>query len=162
MALRPGKFQRGRGKQPSCPEVSEFLTLGECPRDQTDARATVGGRRAHFTLDRTRDAGRTDRGGQEFQWPSGQWQSGEYNHACFGAAVWVFRPSSGRPCGLPIEPHRVRWKTYKSARVCHPVWGITGYDKDTVFLVVPDESEFRWRVPLVVETCTISRIINII
>ena len=42
------------------------------------------------------------------------------------------------------------------------VQGIAGYDEDTVFLVVPNESEFGWRVPLVVGTCTISRIINII
>ena len=42
------------------------------------------------------------------------------------------------------------------------VQGITGYDKDAVFLVVPDESEFRWRVPLVIGTCTIGRIINVI
>ena len=42
------------------------------------------------------------------------------------------------------------------------VWGITGYDKEAVFLVVPNESDFRWRVPLVVGTCTISRIINVI
>ena len=42
------------------------------------------------------------------------------------------------------------------------VQGITGYDEDTVFLVVPDESEFGWRVPLVVGTCTIGRIINVI
>ena len=42
------------------------------------------------------------------------------------------------------------------------VWGITGYDEDTVFLVVPNESDFGWRVPLVVGTCTIGRIINVI
>ena len=42
------------------------------------------------------------------------------------------------------------------------VWGITGYDEDAVFLVVPDESEFGQRVPLVIGTCTIGRIINII
>ena len=42
------------------------------------------------------------------------------------------------------------------------VWGITGYDEDAVFLVVPDESKFRWRVPLVVGTYTIGRIINVI
>ena len=39
---------------------------------------------------------------------------------------------------------------------------ITGYDEDVVFLVVPDESEFGWRVPLVIGTCTIGRIINVI
>ena len=42
------------------------------------------------------------------------------------------------------------------------VWGITGYDEDAVFLVVPYESDFRWRVFLVVGTCTIGRIINVI
>ena len=40
------------------------------------------------------------------------------------------------------------------------VQGITGYDEDAVFLVVPNESEFGWRVPLVIGTCTIARIIN--
>ena len=42
------------------------------------------------------------------------------------------------------------------------VQGITGYDEDVVFLVMPDESEFGGRVPLVVGTCMISRIINVI
>ena len=42
------------------------------------------------------------------------------------------------------------------------VQGIAGYDKDTVFLVVPDESELGQRVPLVVGTFTIGRIINVI
>ena len=39
---------------------------------------------------------------------------------------------------------------------------ITGYDEDVVFLVVPDESEFGLRVPLVIGTCTIGWIINVI
>ena len=34
--------------------------------------------------------------------------------------------------------------------LCVQVRGIAGYDEDVVFLVVPDESDFRWRVPLVV------------
>ena len=42
------------------------------------------------------------------------------------------------------------------------VWEIVGYDEDIVFLMVPDESEFSCRVPLVIETCTIGHIINII
>ena len=41
------------------------------------------------------------------------------------------------------------------------VWKIMGYDEG-MFLVVPDELEFGWRVPLVVGTCTIGRIINVI
>ena len=31
-----------------------------------------------------------------------------------------------------------------------------------VFLVVPDESEFAWHVPIVVRTCTLGRIVNVI
>ena len=42
------------------------------------------------------------------------------------------------------------------------VWGVAGYDEDVVFLVVPDESDFGRRVPLVMGTCTISRLINVI
>ena len=42
------------------------------------------------------------------------------------------------------------------------VWEIAGYGEDVVFLMVPDESEFGWRVPLVIGTCTIGRIINVI
>ena len=39
---------------------------------------------------------------------------------------------------------------------------ITGYDEDVVFFMVPDESEFGWRVPLIIGTCMIGRIINVI
>ena len=39
---------------------------------------------------------------------------------------------------------------------------ITRYDEDVVFLMIADESEFSHRVPLVIGTCTIGRIINII
>ena len=42
------------------------------------------------------------------------------------------------------------------------VWEIMGYDEDVVFFMVPDESEFGWRVPLVIGTCTIDWIINAI
>ena len=39
---------------------------------------------------------------------------------------------------------------------------IAGYDKDVVFLVVLDKSEFPWCVPIVVGTCTLGRIVNMI
>ena len=42
------------------------------------------------------------------------------------------------------------------------VRGIAGYDEGAVFLVVPNESEFGQRVPLVVGTCTTGRVINVI
>ena len=46
--------------------------------------------------------------------------------------------------------------------LCMQVWEITGYDEDIMFLMVPDESEFSWRVPLVIGTCTIGQIIKVI
>ena len=39
---------------------------------------------------------------------------------------------------------------------------IAGYDEDVVFLVVLDKSGFAWRVPIVVGTCTLGRIVNVI
>ena len=39
---------------------------------------------------------------------------------------------------------------------------IVGYDDDIVFLVVPDGSMFGKRVPLVIGTCTLVRVINVI
>ena len=39
---------------------------------------------------------------------------------------------------------------------------IAGYDEDVVFLMVPNESEFSRRVPLIIGTCTIGRIIHVI
>ena len=42
------------------------------------------------------------------------------------------------------------------------VWEIMEYDEDVVFLMVPDDSEFSHRVPLVIGTCMIGLIINVI
>ena len=120
--------------------------------------------RAHLTLDQTRDAGQPDHRGQECQCPSRQWQSSEHDHICFGAAVWVSclpleelmdyllnLMGLGRKCTSPL-----------GFIILHmQVRGIAGYDEDAVFLVVPNESDFGWRVPLVVGTCTIARIINV-
>ena len=39
---------------------------------------------------------------------------------------------------------------------------ITCYDEDVVFLVVPDESKFSWHIPLMIGTCTLGRIFNVI
>ena len=46
--------------------------------------------------------------------------------------------------------------------LCVQVWEIAGYDEDIVFLMVPDESEFSRRVPLVIGICMIGWIINVI
>ena len=39
---------------------------------------------------------------------------------------------------------------------------VAGYDEDVVFLVLPDESAISRRVPLVIGTCTLGYIINVI
>ena len=123
-----------------------------------------GGGMAHCSLARTQNAGRIDRGGQEFYSPSGQWQSGEYNHARSGAAVRV-------PCPLEdLMDYQVnlvglggmRTSPLRFVILRVQVPGVAGYDEDVVFLVVSDESNFGRRVPFVVGTCTISRLINVI
>ena len=39
---------------------------------------------------------------------------------------------------------------------------VAGYDEDVVFLVVPDRSNFSKRVPIMIGTCTLGRVINVI
>ena len=39
---------------------------------------------------------------------------------------------------------------------------ITGYDEDVVFLVVPDEAEFSRYISLVIRTCTLGWVVNVI
>ena len=39
---------------------------------------------------------------------------------------------------------------------------VAGYDEDAVFLVVPDGSNFGKQVPIVIGTCTLARVINVI
>ena len=39
---------------------------------------------------------------------------------------------------------------------------ITCYDEDVVFLVVPDELEFSQHIPIVIRTCTLARMMNVI
>ena len=58
----------------------------------------------------------------------------------------------GRKCTSPLDFVILRMQVRE----------ITGYDEDVVFLMVADESEFSWRVPFVVGTCTIGWIINVI
>ena len=58
----------------------------------------------------------------------------------------------GRKCTSPL----------RFIILCMQVREITGYDEDVVFLMVLDESKFGCRVPLVIGTCTIGRIINVI
>ena len=39
---------------------------------------------------------------------------------------------------------------------------IAGYDEDVIFLIVPNGSDFSKRVPLVIGTCTLGRVVNVI
>ena len=39
---------------------------------------------------------------------------------------------------------------------------VAGYDEEVVFLVVPDESNFGKQFPIVIGTCTLTRVINVI
>ena len=93
-----------------------------------------------------------------------------------GSQVNTIMPALVQQCGFPVLPLEdlvhypvnllglggIRTSPLRFVILHMQVWGIAGYDEDVVFLVVPYESDFRQRVPLVVGTCTISRLINII
>ena len=73
-----------------------------------------------------------------------------------GSQVNMITPALVQQYGFPILPLEdlvgLRRKCASPLRfvILHvQVQGIAGYDEDAVFLVVPDESEFGWRVPLV-------------
>ena len=57
------------------------------------------------------------------------------------------------------------WSMHMSLGICNceaPGQRSGRYDEDVVFLVVPDGAAFGKRVPLVIGTCTLARVINII
>ena len=93
-----------------------------------------------------------------------------------GSQVDTIMPAFICQCGFPILPladlvnhplnlvglGRKCTSLLRFVILCVQVREIIRYDEDVVFLVVPNESEFGRRVPLVIGTCTIGRIINVI
>ena len=93
-----------------------------------------------------------------------------------GSQVNMITPAFVQHYGFPVLPledlvdyplnlvglGRKRTSPLGFVILCMQVQGITGYDEDTVFLVMPNEPEFGQRVPLVIGTCMIGRIINVI
>ena len=93
-----------------------------------------------------------------------------------GSQVNTITSTFIRQCGFPVLPlvdlvdHPLnlvglgrKHKSLLRFVILHmQVREIAGYDEDVVFLMVPDESEFSCRVPLVIGTCMIGRIINVI
>ena len=93
-----------------------------------------------------------------------------------GSQVNTIMPTFVRQCGFPVLPlvdlvnHPLN--LVGLGRKCTSLLGfiilhmqvreITRYDEDVVFLLVLDKSEFGHRVPLVIGTCMIGRIINVI
>ena len=124
--------------------------------------STVGGGGTRFTLDQTRDAGIEGRNVNAL--------------ADSGSQVNTIMPTFVQQYGFPVLPledlvdHPLNliglgWKCTSLLRfiILHmQVWETAGYDEDVVFLMVSDESEFSRGVPLVIGTCTISQIINVI
>ena len=93
-----------------------------------------------------------------------------------GSQVNTITPTLVQQCGFPVLPledlmdYPVNLVGLDGKRtsplrfvILHvQMQGIAGYDEDAVFLVVPNESNFGQRVPLIVGTCTIGRMINVI
>ena len=165
MASGPSKFQTGGGKQLSAPGAVSSqpeVNVRMISRVQ-NPWLEVGGPTVHWfgpeTLVELTVEGRN------------------FNAlANSGSQVNTIMPALVQQCGFPVLPledlvdYPVNLMGLGGMRtsplgfvILHmQVWGITGYDEDAVFLVVPDESDFGRRVSLVVGTCTISRLINVI
>ena len=93
-----------------------------------------------------------------------------------GSQVNMITPALVQQCGFPILPledlmdYQVNFvglggmcTSLLGFVILHvQVPGVARYDEDAVFLVVSDKSNFGQRFPLVVGTCTISRLINVI
>ena len=93
-----------------------------------------------------------------------------------GSQVNMITPALVQQYGFPVLPledlvdhplnlvglGRKRTSLLGFIILCIQVWEIAGYDEDVVFLMVPDEFEFDRSIPLVIGTCTIGWIINII
>ena len=93
-----------------------------------------------------------------------------------GSQVNTIMPAFVQQCGFPVlplvdlvnDPLNLVWLGRKCTSplrfiILHmQVREITRYDEDVMFLLLPDESEFSCRVPLVIGTFTIGRIINVI
>ena len=93
-----------------------------------------------------------------------------------GSQVNTIMPTFMRQCGFPVlllvdlVDHRLnlvglggKCMSPLGFIILHvQVREMAGYDEYVVFLMVPDESEFGRRVSLVIGTCTIGRIINVI
>ena len=90
-----------------------------------------------------------------------------------GSQVNTIMPAFMQQCGFPVLPlvdivdHLLNLVGLGGK--CPSLLGfiilcvqVRGYDEDVVFLMVPDKSEFGCRVPLVIGTCTIGRIFNVI
>ena len=93
-----------------------------------------------------------------------------------GSQVNTIMPAFVQQCGFPVLPlvdlvkHPLN--PVGLGRKCTSPLGfiilhmqvreIVRYDEEVDFLLVPDESEFGRRIPLVIGTCTIGRIINVI
>ena len=165
MAQRPSKFQRDRGEWPSHMGAASSQTeVNVCMiRWVQNPRLEAGGPTAHWlgpeTLVELTVEGR--------------------NFTALvdsGSQVNTIMPTLVQQYGFPILPLEglvdypvnlmglggMRNSPLRFVILCVQVRGIAGYDEDAVFLVVPNESDFGRRVPLVVGTCTISRLINVI
>ena len=126
-----------------------------------DLEPTVRGGRAHFTLDwidltiEDRNVNALGDSGSQVNKITPVWVQQ------YGFLVLPLEDLVDYPLDL-VGLGGKRTSKLRSVILCMQIWEIVGYDEDIVFLMVPDESEFGWRVPLVIGTCTIGRIINVI
>ena len=141
MAPGPNGVKRGRGEQHSRTRSHEFLTGVECPHYRTGSKPTVGGGRTRCPRLGPETLVELTVEGRNFT-----------ALADSGSQVNIITPTLVQQYGFPVLPledlvdYPVNLvglggrctSPLGFVIMCVQVWGITGYDEDTVFLVVPD------------------------
>ena len=145
MALRPSKFQRDRGKWLSHTGGGEFPIRSECPHDWMGPKPIVGSGRAHAHWLGPETLVELTVEGRNFT-----------TLVDSGSQVNTIMPALVQQYVFPVLPLEdlvdypvnlvglggMHTSPLGFVILRMQVQGITGYEEDAVFLVVPDESNF--------------------
>ena len=96
--------------------------------------------------------------------PPRQWCTGEYHHTEVCKGTFPTSGTNNQPHGfqscicIGLGNTYTRLSGYVVIQV--QVDGVWGYDKDQISLIIPDHSNFATRVPIILGTPTIGRVVN--
>ena len=96
--------------------------------------------------------------------PLRQWGAGEHYHLGICKGTFLTCGTNNQPYGskvicIALGNAYTRPLGYAVIRV--QVEGVWGYDEDQIALIIPDFSNFAMRVPIILGTPTIGRVVNV-